>query len=76
LPGVQLPRRKRGLSVDTSTLNRLEFAGVIERTLHDSNSVLVQMGLRDQEFFSQSVSSNQALAFRVAMVGLWQEKWL
>jgi asparagine synthase (glutamine-hydrolysing) len=76
LPGVQLPKRKKGLSVDTSTLNRLEFAGVIERTCNDSNSVLVAMGLKNRDAFANAVQSNQSLAFRVAMLGLWQERWL
>lgn len=76
LPGVQLPRRKRGLSVDTAALNELEFAGVIDRTLNDSNSVLKLMGLKNQASFSQVVYRNQDLAFRVAMIGLWQERWV
>lgn len=76
LPGVVLPARKKGLSVDTSALVSRKYADLVRRTVLDPQSVLSAVGLRDPQGFMAAVEASPPLAFRVAMVGLWQENWL
>jgi asparagine synthase (glutamine-hydrolysing) len=76
LPGVELQVRKKGLSVDTSTLVTRHYAELVRRTVLDPASVLTTMGLHHPQEFLKAVGEVPTLAFRVAMVGLWQENWL
>ena len=76
LPGVALPARKKGLSVDTSALVAQHYSELVRRTVLDPASVLTTIGLQDPKGFMSAVDASPGLAFRVAMVGLWQETWL
>lgn len=76
LPGVALPARKKGLSVDTSALVSQHYSDLVRRTILDPASVLNGIGLRDRESFQTAVGESPGLGFRVAMLGLWQENWL
>lgn len=76
LPGVSLPRRKKGLSVNTEALVGTHYRGLVERTVLDPDSVLSAMGLVDRVGFLAEVDRSSALPFRIAMLGMWQEMWL
>lgn len=76
VPGVELPRRKRGLAVNTGALIADHFGGIVRRTVLDRSSVLTGMGLRDPERLLADARVSVGLSFRLAMLGLWQEAFL
>lgn len=76
LPDVALPTQKKGLSVDIPALVARHYSDLVRGTVLDPQSVLASIGLRDPEGFMRAVSASPSLAFRVGMVGLWQEIWL
>ena len=62
--------------MDTGTLVALHYGALIRRTVLAPESVLAQIGLVDPSGFLGAVQRSPSLAFRVAMLGLWQEEWL
>lgn len=76
LPGVALPPRKRGLDADRRALVDSYFASDVRAVLFDSSSVLQQSGLTNPRRLAAEASRSPALAFRLAMLGVWQREWL
>lgn len=73
-PGLRLPPRKMGLSVDLPALLRKSgLASYAEAALHDSGSVLRIDGMPDSVELGRRAGANPALAFRLAMLGVWQD---
>ena len=75
LPGVLLPNRKKGLSVDVHALVNGHYSDLIRRTVCDRESILKELGLKSDDRFAEALRSSPTFGFRIAMLGLWQETW-
>jgi hypothetical protein len=72
-PDLRLPPRKMGLSVDLPGLLRESgLSAYAEAALHDPGSVLRIDGMPDAGGLARRADANPALAFRLAMLGVWQ----
>lgn len=76
LPGVMLPPRKKGLAVNLPSLITDHYAELIRETIFGQDSVISSMGMEDPEDFHYAALASPGLGFKVAMLGLWQERWL
>jgi asparagine synthetase B (glutamine-hydrolysing) len=77
VPSVRLPPRKMGLSVDVAGL--IATSGLddyVKFALHDDGSVLKTMETATSDLLERRAALNPTLAFRLGVLGLWQEQWL
>ncbi len=77
VPSVRLPPRKMGLSVDVAGL--IATSGLddyVKFALHDDGSVLKTMDTATSDLLERRAVLNPTLAFRLGVLGLWQEQWL
>lgn len=76
LPNVHIPDRKRGLDADRRAILNSPLKSDLEAVLFDPSSVLWEAGLSDPRLLATHAQRSPALAFRLAMLGVWQRCWL
>ena len=77
LPDVRLPPRKMGLSVDVAAL--IATTGLddyVKFMLHDSGSILRSIDVATSDLLERRAALNPTLAFRLGVLGVWQDQWL
>lgn len=74
LPGVRLPKRKRGLAVNTASLCQIHFRPELDHILNSSESMLWELGISDLTDFKSSVARSPALEFRLAILSIWDSE--
>jgi asparagine synthase (glutamine-hydrolysing) len=75
-PGVRVPTDKRGLSVDMESTVLRFMSAQYQHELQDTDSLLHRwVGLRGARQVALRARRSPYLAFRVAMLGLWEEQF-
>lgn len=75
LPGVHLPKRKRGLAVDMKVLTSGPLRSPLRAALSGSDSVIQELKPARTTMLETLATSDASFAFRLSMIGLWQEVW-
>jgi asparagine synthetase B (glutamine-hydrolysing) len=74
LPGVRLPARKMGLTVDSAEVVDASLRSRVNRQLDDPSSVFNSLRPR-RGAVRGTMHSASGLAFRLATLDVWQERW-
>ncbi len=77
VPGVSLPPKKMGLTVDaTKVLYSPALKEVTSAALADRNGLLRALGTSDVDCVAAAAAGNAGLKFRLVTLNLWAEEWL